>query len=114
MFPQPFQYLAAKDLNCVLQFFMLAWFAFGILALFLVLLAGCFKIFRRMRFRTYFVPQSHGTGAGVAKWIFPGSGFMMACLRLVVAFSRFKRFSAESGQLAALMKARADMGKKDQ
>ena len=60
----------------------------------------------------YFVPQSQGGDAGVAKWIFLGSGFIFGSMMLAYGISRFRRLSADPGQLAALLKGRADMAKR--
>ena len=61
----------------------------------------------------YFVPQSRGHDAGIAKWIFLGSGFVMGGMMFAYGFSQFRRPSVGLTQLAALIQARADTARRD-
>lgn len=61
----------------------------------------------------YFVPQSQAGDAGIAKWIFLGGGFMMGGMMFAYGISQFRRLSADTVRLAAPLKARADMAKRN-
>lgn len=62
----------------------------------------------------YFVPQSQGGQAGIAKWIFLASGLSMGGLIAALGLFRFKRLSANPDRVAALFKTRIEMPRRPQ
>ena len=62
----------------------------------------------------YFVPESQGGQAGIAKWIFPGFDFTIGGLILGLGLFQSRRLSADVGHLVGLIKVRIDMAKRDQ